>query len=79
MATTNFIAEEFPDGFSGEELGKDDREAVVAVAAMVHHRYAERKANTTGQMPHPSADVGTEWAVILNGAYYPVLLKPELE
>ncbi len=77
--TTNFIAEEFPDGFSGAELGKGDREAAVAVAAMVHHRYAERKASTRGRMPHRSAEIGTEWAVIMNGTHYPVVLKPELD
>ncbi|MCE2510874.1 MAG: acetyl-CoA carboxylase biotin carboxylase subunit [Alphaproteobacteria bacterium] len=77
--TTNFIAEEFPDGFSGVELPKDEREALVAVAAMVHHRYAERTAVVDGQMPPASAVAELEWVVILDGAHYPVALKPALD
>ncbi|MEQ9042667.1 MAG: acetyl-CoA carboxylase biotin carboxylase subunit [Alphaproteobacteria bacterium] len=77
--TTNFIAEEFPDGFSGVELPKDEREALVAVAAMVHHRYTERMATANGQMLHSPAELWLEWVVILNGDHYPVRLEPEVD
>lgn len=77
--TTNFIAEEFPDGFSGADLPDDDVEALVAAAAMIHHRFMERAASINGQMPHHEAEVGLEWTVLFNGTHYPVRLKPELD
>jgi len=77
--TTSFISEEFPDGFSSVELSRDDREAVVAVAAMIHQRYAERRASAGDQMHHHSAPLGMKWVVILNAAHYPVTLNPELD
>ncbi len=77
--TTNFIAEEFPDGFSGADLSDDDAEALVAAAAMIHHRFMERAASINGQMPHHEAEVGLEWTVLFNGKHYPARLKPELD
>ena len=40
--TTDFIAEEFPDGFHGVDLPDEAKGDVVAVAAVVHQTYARR-------------------------------------
>ena len=77
--TTNFIAEEFPDGFSGADLPKDDAAGLIAVAAMLHQRFTERTASIDGQMPHHEAEAGMEWAVLLDGQSHPVQIKPELD
>ena len=77
--TTHFIAEEFPEGFTGTVLSKKNQEMLIAVAAMAHQRFAERAAAVSGQMPRHGAGVGTEWVVILNGEHCPVFLKPELD
>ncbi|SLN40571.1 acetyl-CoA carboxylase biotin carboxylase subunit [Oceanibacterium hippocampi] len=46
--TTNFIAEEFPDGFQGAALSDDDYQALVAVAALVHARRLRRERSPLG-------------------------------
>jgi propionyl-CoA carboxylase alpha chain len=61
--TTNFIAEEFPDGFHGVELSDEAREAMLAVAAVAQHRTALRQ---------PGAPVTPAWVVRENGAGHQV-------
>ena len=63
--STNFIAEEFPQGFSGADLGEADVGVVVAVAAIVQRRVAEAEARIGGQMPGHGAKVADEWVVLL--------------
>ena len=52
--TTNFIAEEYPDGFSADDLPNDDPAMLVVVAGYLNQRVAERNARVTGQVSdHP--------------------------
>jgi len=48
--STNFIAEEYPDGFSGAHLPGEDLGAIIAVAAYTHERQAERNSMISGQI-----------------------------
>jgi propionyl-CoA carboxylase alpha chain len=48
--STNFIAEEFPDGFDAAEPDGDVARRLVAVAAWIDHRLNERKRRIRGQM-----------------------------
>ena len=59
--TTNFIAEEFPDGFHGAAAPEGVRETMIAVAAVLQHRLAERTA-AAGGAPAPEG-----WVVDLKG------------
>jgi propionyl-CoA carboxylase alpha chain len=61
--TTNFIAEEFPDGYDPEAM--DDREwrTLVCVAASVHQRLRRRAAERRGRMPVRSPDSPRQWVV----------------
>ncbi len=62
--TTNFIAEEFPDGFSGADLDTYDRGAMLAVAVAFERANAERSLRISGQVANRGAsDVGTIWTV----------------
>src|SRR5262249_42729741 len=56
--STNFIAEEFPGGFGGADLDAADRRLVVAVAAALQRRTAERDARISGQLPGHGARIG---------------------
>ncbi len=57
--STNFIAEEFPDGFAGAALDADERRRLVAVAAAIHHQYQARDAQISGQLqPAARNDAG---------------------
>ena len=82
--STDFIATEYPDGFSGADLPHDDTATLVAVAATVHRRYAARDATVTGRMvdadmPGHDAVHGGDWVVILDGEHHPVTLTPAVE
>ena len=62
--STNFIAEEYPDGFSAEDLPASDPAVLVATAALIHFAEASRS--------HP---VGTEWVVALGDDYHPITVE----
>src|SRR3546814_3659612 len=62
--TTGFIAEEFPDGFSGAVLDPYEEGALCAVAVAFERANAERTARMSGQIAHRGkADVPTIWTV----------------
>ncbi|MGI9414536.1 MAG: acetyl-CoA carboxylase biotin carboxylase subunit [Hyphomicrobiales bacterium] len=48
--TTGFIAEEFPNGFSGAELSDEVRQVLVTVAAAMDHGENARRRRITNQM-----------------------------
>ena len=65
--STGFIAEEFPDGFRGDAADSKTLGLLTAVAAVVHHRHAERDAATSGRLHPASERSGSEWVVLHNG------------
>ncbi len=65
--TTNFIAEEYPDGFNAELVPKEDPEKPIVVAAVIHRNYMDRAASMTGQVPGYECEVPDDWTVIING------------
>ena len=77
--TTEFIAEEFPDGFRPADLPRTDPMTVVAVAAMVHCRRAARAGEISGQTRRFEYRVGRDWVVIANGEHYPVEVAATLD
>ncbi|MES9901392.1 MAG: acetyl/propionyl/methylcrotonyl-CoA carboxylase subunit alpha [Sedimenticola sp.] len=73
--TTNFIADEYPDGFNSADVPQDDPAKAVAVAAMVHRSYMDRAARLSGQLPGYERHVGDQWAVVINGEVHQVTAK----
>ena len=73
--TTNFIAEEYPDGFHAEQLPGSDPRLLVAVAAFVNRRYVEREASLSGQLPGHGAKVYDDWVAVYGGVQYPLNAK----
>ncbi len=71
--TTNFIAEEYPDGFDANCVPQDDPAKTVVVAAMAHRAYQDRAASISGQMPSLEREVGSDWVVIINGEHHPLV------
>jgi propionyl-CoA carboxylase alpha chain len=63
--STNFIADEYPDGFSGAEIDDGSAAVLIAVATAVHHKYALREASGPGQLPGYLAPVQLKWSVVL--------------
>ena len=58
--STNFIAEEYPDGFSAADLPASDPNKLVALAALMHHAEANRSNGTD-----------SHWVVKLGEDYIP--------
>ena len=73
--TTNFIAEEFPDGFQGGETTEETRAAMIAVAAAVQHQRAARDREISDQLNISfewlEEDEAADWDVRIDGTAYP--------
>jgi len=74
--STNFIAEEYPDGFGEEHMHMDDTTVFVVVAAAIHRQYRDRAARINGQMPGHRRVVPEEWVVMIKQAQHPVIVHP---
>jgi propionyl-CoA carboxylase alpha chain len=65
--TTNFIAEEFPDGFNSDLVPQDDPAICVVVAAVINKKYRDRCAMISGQLPGHEYEPSSDWVVIMDG------------
>ncbi len=74
--STNFIAEEYPDGFDASCVPQDDPAKSIVVAAMVHRSYQDRASHISGQLPSLEREVGSDWVVIINGEQHSVSARP---
>jgi len=63
--TTGFIAEEFPDGFSGVEPETEAADGLAAIAAAIHHQVQSRAAKISGTIGNHRRIVGKDWVVLL--------------
>jgi propionyl-CoA carboxylase alpha chain len=69
--TTNFIAEEYPDGFHAADVPQSDPLIPVAIAAAVHKRNDDR----VGQNARFPKRQREDWVVIANKQHYPVTVR----
>ena len=69
--STDFIAEEYPDGFTADSVRLDDPSPFVAVAATVQRRYRERATSISGQMPGYGSTISDDWVVVMGGREHP--------
>ncbi len=65
--TTAFIAEEFPDGFSGVTLPDATLESLAAIAAACNLTIQTRATQISGTMEHHRRVIGSDWVIVLNG------------
>ncbi len=61
--TTNFIAEEYPDGFHPGDVAHENPALMAAIAAALHRRHIDREASVDGQLPGHERVVPDEWMV----------------
>jgi len=64
--TTNFIAEEYPEGFTEDHVKPADPKLFVAVATAIHRKAMERAARISGQMPGHEKAIDEEFIVTLD-------------
>ena len=74
--TTNFIAEEYPDGFSAENVPQDDPAIAMAVAGAINMRLMQRAARLSGQVPGHERQVPHDWVAIVNREETPLHVQP---
>ncbi|MFO1056830.1 MAG: acetyl/propionyl/methylcrotonyl-CoA carboxylase subunit alpha [Dongiaceae bacterium] len=70
--STGFIAEEFPDGLAGRQPEAEERDLLVAVAAVIHHRLWLREGEISGRLHPPTPVAGAEWVVLAEDGQHPV-------
>ncbi len=75
--TTAFIAEEYPDGFHGVNLGEDALRAIAASCAAMHRVGEIRRTRISGRMDNHERKVGDDWVVNLQGQSYPVTVAAD--
>jgi propionyl-CoA carboxylase alpha chain len=73
--STNFIAEEYPDGFSGAELDEDRTKALLSVGLFVFLKDAQRASRITGQLPGRKRQLSTRWVISVGDTSYSVNVR----
>jgi propionyl-CoA carboxylase alpha chain len=73
--STNFIPSEYPEGFRPAPLEPQDLNAIIGAAALMHLRYMQRAARTSGQLPSYRFDIPEAWEVLVNEEFYPVTIQ----
>jgi propionyl-CoA carboxylase alpha chain len=74
--TTNFIAEEYPDGFHPADAVHDDPNIMIAVGSAMHYAYQRRAAMISGQLAGHGKRVATDWVVVAGNDHHPASVKP---
>ena len=75
--TTAFIAEEYPDGFIGAQLGADALRRVAAAAAAMHRVAEIRRTRVSGRMDNHERKVGADWVVSLQETDFSVTIAAD--
>ncbi|TGV11454.1 acetyl/propionyl/methylcrotonyl-CoA carboxylase subunit alpha [Mesorhizobium sp. M8A.F.Ca.ET.173.01.1.1] len=75
--TTAFIAEEYPDGFSGVEPSVDDARKLAAIAAFINLRVQQRGVLISGAMDNHRRVVGRDWVATLAGNSFAITATEE--
>ncbi|PNU05292.1 acetyl-CoA carboxylase biotin carboxylase subunit [Novosphingobium guangzhouense] len=75
--TTGFIAEEYPEGFTGAPASGELKVQLAAVAAFVATARADRSRRVEGQLGGPLDPPG-EWTVTIDGSVFAVELDEDL-
>ncbi len=77
--STNFIAEEYPDGFNSAHVPQEDPAKSIIVAACVHRGFTDRGAQLSGQMPGHERIVADDWVVVVGGKPHHINIEPRAD
>ncbi|MFC3712014.1 acetyl-CoA carboxylase biotin carboxylase subunit [Sphingoaurantiacus capsulatus] len=73
--TTGFIAEEYPDGFTGAAVSDETRHDLIALAAAIHGIRIERESMIDNQLAGHGAVYGEDWVVAIGKEKVPVKVE----
>ncbi|MEL7429955.1 MAG: acetyl/propionyl/methylcrotonyl-CoA carboxylase subunit alpha, partial [Pseudomonadota bacterium] len=65
--TTAFIAEEYPEGFSGVSIAPEHRRKIAAAAAVLNMISELRRTRLTGALANHKRKVAKEWVAVVEG------------
>jgi propionyl-CoA carboxylase alpha chain len=74
--TTNFISEEYPDGFLGANITSEMTQVFISTAIFIFIAEQRRMANIPGQLTNQVNRIGTRWIVSIEEKLFPVVIKP---
>lgn len=77
--STNFIEQEYPDGFIGAELTTESAKVFLGAATTIFLKDAERAAKISQQLPGRERAIGARWVVNVDGEDYPVYVRTDRE
>ncbi len=70
--STDFIADEFPDGFNADLAVQADPAISIVVAAAVHQFHCERASSLPGQLAGREVQATHDWIVAINDQHHAV-------
>ena len=68
--TTNFIAQEYADGFHATAPVGEEAQILVLIAAIANHRMAARDVQISGQFPGHELEPADQWVVVVGDDHY---------
>jgi propionyl-CoA carboxylase alpha chain len=75
--STNFIAEEFPDGFASPPGFVEPDRVILLAAALAHRRLREREGMIEGRLLGTQIEIPEACVILLDGREYRVSLRPD--
>lgn len=72
--STSFIKEEFPEGFSGNQISSAAQEVLIATAMYIFLQNFERNGKITGQLYDREKQISDRWVVMIDDQPYLVNL-----
>ncbi|MBE1236472.1 acetyl/propionyl/methylcrotonyl-CoA carboxylase subunit alpha [Phaeovibrio sulfidiphilus] len=73
--TTNFIAEEYPEGLRKADLPAKDPTFLIAALGAIHRKNVDRKARISGQIQGHEKVPRDHWIIYLGGAVYDIWVR----
>ncbi len=74
--STNFIGQEYPDGFDASDLPHEDPAIPIVVASIIHRLYMDRAACLSGQLQGHERRVQDHWVVVIGDEYHEIAVMP---
>lgn len=75
--TTDFIAQEFPDGVTRDVPDRAQLEPILAMVAVAHHRVVERDARISGTLSGRQIETPQQWRIRVSDRSYPATVMTD--
>ena len=73
---TNFIDEQYPEGFNAQDVILDNPALPIVVAAIIHRLFMDRAAHISGQLQGHERRVHDNWVVVIGTVFHDVRVLP---